>query len=58
MQVRRRRSCKRAGEGIGLNEVKDKEGKVGQPVSLNKKEKKRYPLASLGLFFVYTQNKG
>ena len=44
-------------EGIGLNEVKDKEGGVGHPVSLNKKEKKRYPLASLGLFFVYTQNK-
>ena len=28
-------------EGIGLNEVKDKEGGVGRPISLNKKEKEK-----------------
>ena len=37
-------------EGIGLNEVKDKEGGVGHPVSLNKKRKKDIPSLRSGYF--------
>ena len=37
-------------EGIGLNEVKDKEGGVGHPISLNKRKRKDIPSLRSGYF--------